>query len=248
MSLHMQPSLPSGSNQVDKEWKDTIRAAKKSIEQHKRIHRQEEAEVGPSEPTQKGNPISPDPTGLTTPGSQGADKVSRHDPLHDHLIPHVSHSSISLSFPLYTFKKCSSQDGDTRLLTSTRRILETESGIQGGRARLERPTAHLKAELENALLDAETREEVHKSLLTQLEAKEMENKALEDLITSLNKSRNASRSETEAWEKRKNAMDGEMKTLLKDIAAVRRKSAEAAKEAFDKGYAQGLQSVNSFEI
>ena len=109
-------------------------------------------------------------------------------------------------------------------------------------------TAHLKAELENALLNAETQEEVHKSLVTQLEAKEMENKALEDLVTSLNESRKASRSETEAWEKRKNAMDGELKTLLKDIAAVRQKSAEAAKEAFDKGYAQGLHSVNSFEI
>lgn len=109
-------------------------------------------------------------------------------------------------------------------------------------------TSHLKAELKNALLDAETREEVHKSLLTQLEAKETENKALEDLITSLNKSLKASQSETKAWEKRKNAMDGEMKTLLKDIAAVRQKSAEAAKEAFDKGYAQGLHFVNSFEI
>ena len=99
----MQPSLPSGSNQVDEEWKDTIRAAKRSIEQHKRIHRQEEAEVGPSEPTEKGNPISPGPTGLTTPCSQGADEVSRPDPLHYHLIDTFTNSLISLSFLLYTF-------------------------------------------------------------------------------------------------------------------------------------------------
>lgn len=79
MSFHMQPSLPAGSNQVGEEWKNTIRAAKKSIEAHEQHREQttaaESNEARPSQPITAAIPTSPATTTLTTPGSQAIDNV-----------------------------------------------------------------------------------------------------------------------------------------------------------------------------
>ena len=109
-------------------------------------------------------------------------------------------------------------------------------------------TAHLKDELQRVQQDLETQEEIGKSQAAQLKARRAENKALQDEVGALGDILQHSENDVQTWKKRKQDMDERIDELLKEIADSKQKGAEAAREAFDKGYAEGEKSVMSMSL
>ena len=107
-------------------------------------------------------------------------------------------------------------------------------------------TAQLKAELELARGNLETLEKIAESQAAQLEARQAQNKALDDQIAALGGLLENCQEYANTWKKRKLDMDEKVKTSLEEIVTTRQKSAEAAKQAFDKGYAEGSESAMSW--
>ena len=109
-------------------------------------------------------------------------------------------------------------------------------------------TAHLKDELQRVRQDLETQEEIGKSQAAQLKARRAENKALQDENAALSCLLQHADDDMKTWKKRKLDMDERVNGLLKQIADAKQKGAEAAREAFDKGYAEGEKSVMSMSL